>query len=106
MGDFYIDLKDEKAPDVKELLFTTKAVGLKQMVEEDTRVSIWDGVAKKSKLDLIFTNSDSYLLLSAARVCSINTYVKRGTFVVPILFLSILVLIVHWSDPVMGILFL
>ena len=61
LGDFYIDLNNKKAPDVKELLFTTKALGLKQMVEEATRVSICDGAAKKSKLDLIFTNSDSFV---------------------------------------------
>ena len=47
----------------------------------------------------------SYLLLPTARVCSINTNVKRGTLVV-LQLLTILVLIIHRSDPVMGVLFL
>ena len=58
LGDFNINIEDAKAPDTKELLFTTKALGLSQLVMDPTRIFFRDGIRKTSRLDLIFTNSD------------------------------------------------
>ena len=58
LGDFNIDLGDPNAIDSKELSFITRSLGLTQIVKEPTRVSFRDGVPKRSKIDLIFTNSD------------------------------------------------
>ena len=58
LGDFNINVDDTKAPNTRELLFTTKALGLSQLVNEPTRTFFRDGIKKTTKLDLIYTNSD------------------------------------------------
>ena len=54
LGDFNIDWDDKKNLSTKELLFTTGALGLKQLVGEPTRFSFRDGVGKRSKLISFF----------------------------------------------------
>ena len=58
MGDFNINIGDKNSLEAKELGFTTRSLGLRQVIKEPTRVSFRDGVRKDSLLDLIFTNSD------------------------------------------------
>ena len=58
LGDFNINFKDSKSPAFKELDFTTKAIGLSQLIKEPTRLHFSNGVDNSSILDLIFTNSD------------------------------------------------
>ena len=54
MGDMNIDLEDKKSRESRELILTTKILGLSQHVENVTRL----GKTKNSRLDLIFSNSD------------------------------------------------
>ena len=58
LGDFNINLNDKKDIGTKELLFTTKALGLNQLVEEDTRFFFREGEGKCTRIDLIFSNSE------------------------------------------------
>ena len=58
LGDFNIDMGDTNTVESKELNFTTRSLGLAQLVNEPTRISFRNGVAKNSKIDLIFSNSD------------------------------------------------
>ena len=57
LGDFNTNYEDPKAPNVRELDFTMKSLGLYQLVKEPTRIVYNDGIRKTSTLDLIFTNS-------------------------------------------------
>ena len=61
LGNFNIDLDDKNSPCMKELLFSTAALGLKQQIKEPTRISFRNGVSAKTRIDLIFTNSDLIL---------------------------------------------
>ena len=61
LGDFNVDYADSKSKNFKELNFTTKSLGLKQLVNFPTRTSFRNGVIKESIIDLIFTNSDHTL---------------------------------------------
>ena len=58
LGDFNIDLADRKNSKTKDLEFTTGLLGLRQLVNTHTRVSFRNGIATRTKLDLIFSNSD------------------------------------------------
>ena len=58
IGDFNIDFSDRKTSEFRELDFTTQSLGLKQLITTPTRYSFRNGVAKNSKIDLIFSNSD------------------------------------------------
>ena len=69
MGDFNINLEAKNEPNTKELIFTTKALGLTQQVQDPTRISFRNGVVTKTKIDLIFTNSDN---IKDARTLDLN----------------------------------
>ena len=58
MGDFNTNLADKNSIGVKELEFTTKALGLKQLVNSYTRIAFRNGEYSRTKLDLIFSNSE------------------------------------------------
>ena len=58
MGDFNIDYSDKTLVKTRELDFTTKALGLKQLIDTHTRVAFRNGVISESIIDLIFSNSD------------------------------------------------
>ena len=61
LGDFNVDYSDPKSKNYKELDFTSKSLGLKQLVKFPTRTSFRNGVIKESIIDLIFTNSECTL---------------------------------------------
>ena len=71
LGDFNIDFKttNSKSPTFKELDFTTKALGLAQLINGLTRISYTNGAESSSTLDLIFTNSE---FVDEAQVMDIN----------------------------------
>ena len=58
LGDFNINVKDTGTPAFKELNFTMRALGMRQHIDEPTRVAFRQGIKSSSTLDLIFTNSD------------------------------------------------
>ena len=58
LGDFNIDLMDKNSVKSKELEFTARSLGLKQLVKDHTRIAHRNGQVSKTKLDLIFSNSD------------------------------------------------
>ena len=58
LGDFNINFDDKKTVTYRELDFTTQSLGLRQLINQPTRIAFRDGVRSTSKLDLIFTNSD------------------------------------------------
>ena len=58
MGDFNINLEDKTEPCSEELSFVTGALGLKQLINSPTRISVREGVISKTRIDLIFSNSD------------------------------------------------
>ena len=58
MGDFNINYGDKSTTAYKELNFTTKSLGLRQLINSPTRTAFRDGTPTESTLDLIFTNSD------------------------------------------------
>ena len=57
-GDFNINYRDKTAPAYKELDFTTKSLGLKQLISSATRLAFRDGALTETTLDLVFTNSE------------------------------------------------
>ena len=58
LGDFNIDLADKNSIKARELEFTARSLGLKQLVKSHTRIAHRNGQVSKSKLDLIFSNSN------------------------------------------------
>ena len=58
LGDFNINYGDKTSPAYKELDFTTKSLGLKQLVSSATRLAFRDGIISETILDLLFTNSE------------------------------------------------
>ena len=58
LGDFNINMDDKNALNSKELLFTTGALGLRQLINAPTRIAYRGGVPSKTMIDLIFSNSD------------------------------------------------
>ena len=58
MGDFNINMADKTSNKSKDLEFTTRALGLNQLVKSHTRIAFNNGVNTSTKLDLIFSNSD------------------------------------------------
>ena len=58
LGDFNIDFIDSKSPPTKELLFTTRTLGLRQVIKTPTRTHFRNGIERSSLLDMIFTNSE------------------------------------------------
>ena len=58
LGDFNINVDDRKLPAFKELDFTTRTLGLKQLVKDHTRISVRTETTSRSRIDLIFSNSD------------------------------------------------
>ena len=59
LGDFNIDYFDKNSPAYKELDFTMKSLGLRQVINSSTRVARMGDRMTNTLLDLIFTNSDS-----------------------------------------------
>ena len=49
---------DTKSPPFKELDFSMKALGLRRVVKDPTRVVFREGVETSTMIDLIFTNSE------------------------------------------------
>ena len=62
LGDLNIDMDSKDAASTRELAFTTAALGLKQQIEGPTRYVFKGGVLTKTRIDLIFTNSDIIVL--------------------------------------------
>ena len=58
MGDFNINLKDRKSPQMKELEFVTSLWGLKAVFNQNTRLGQINGSVVASCIDNIFTNSE------------------------------------------------
>ena len=58
MGDFSINFDDKTSPGFKELDFTTKSLGLNQLIESPTRSVFRDGIITENRIDLIFSNSE------------------------------------------------
>ena len=69
LGDFNINYDDKKSSTFRELDFTTRALGLTQLICEPTRVTFREGVASETKIDLVFSNSE---IISCADVLNIN----------------------------------
>ena len=57
LGDFNINYMDKGTPEYKELDFTTKSLGLSQLITSPTRSAVREGVLTESMIDLLFTNS-------------------------------------------------
>ena len=58
LGDFNINYKDNTTPSYRELDFTTKSLGLREVINAMTRISFREGVRTETAIDLLFTNSD------------------------------------------------
>ena len=58
LGDFNVNFKDKSTPAYRELDFSTKALGLKQLIKFPTRTTFREGALSESTLDLIFSNSE------------------------------------------------
>ena len=58
LGDFNVDFNDKLSPKPKDLDFMTKALGLKQLVNQDTRTSVRNGIVTGTRIDLVFFNSE------------------------------------------------
>ena len=58
LGDFNVDFNDKPSNKVRDLDFTTRALGLTQLVKSDTRATFRNGITTGTKIDLIFSNSD------------------------------------------------
>ena len=69
MGDFNINADDVRAANTSELFFTMGLLGLRQVIDKPTRISTRNDSVTKSRIDLIFTNSD---FVKAARVLDSN----------------------------------
>ena len=78
MGDFNINLNDKLTPESRELMFTMGALGLRQIINDSTRVSFRNGQRIASKIDLIFTNSDC---IKEAGVLNLNLSDHQGIMV-------------------------
>ena len=59
LGDFNINFDDKKSCSCRELDFTMQSLGLRQVIETPTRTVIREGILSSTRIDLIFTNSDS-----------------------------------------------
>ena len=69
LGDFNIDFDDKKSPAFKELDFTSRSLGLIQLIPVPTRFYLSNGVIKHSRLDLVFSNSET---IQSAKTLDIN----------------------------------
>ena len=69
LGDFNIDFNDKQSNKTKDLEFTTRAIGLNQIIKSSTRTSFRNETKTEYLLDLIFTNSDH---ISEAKVLDYN----------------------------------
>ena len=69
LGDWNINLNQMGTPSAKELIFTTKTLGLKQLIKEPSRISFRNGIKTETKIDLIFLNSD---FISQAGILDLN----------------------------------
>ena len=78
MGDFNINIKDRKAPSVKELEFSTGLLGLRSLISETTRHGVRNGVGSDTCIDLIFTNSNN---IEEAKVLDLNISDHLAVFV-------------------------
>ena len=58
LGDFNINYNDKTSPAYKELDFTTKSLGLRQLISSPTRTMHREGILTETTIDLLFTNSD------------------------------------------------
>ena len=58
LGDFNIDFSDRTLVKTRELDFTTRALGLTQLIDTHTRVAFRNGIASETIIDLIFSNSE------------------------------------------------
>ena len=59
LGDFNVDFNDKASPKTRDLDFTTKALGLTQLIKSDTRMTVREGVVSGTRIDLIFSNSEN-----------------------------------------------
>ena len=78
LGDFNVDYLDKKTPAYKELDFTTKSLGLKQLITSATRIAFREGALTESVLDLIFTNSEH---VAASKTLDLNISDHLGILV-------------------------
>ena len=69
LGDFNIDYNDRNSVKTRELDFTTRSLGLTQLIDTHTRIAFRNGIASESTIDLIFSNSDH---IEAARTLDYN----------------------------------
>ena len=69
LGDFNIDYSDRKSAAFKELDFTTRWLGLVQLVTSPTRTYFRGGISHSSKIDLIFSNSE---VVKTVKIMDIN----------------------------------
>ena len=58
LGDFNVDFNDKHSAKTKDLDFTTRALGLTQLVKTDTRTALRNGIVTSTKIDSIFSNSE------------------------------------------------
>ena len=58
LGDFNIDYNDRTFVKTLELDFTTRSLGLAQLIDIHTRTAFRNGVPSETTTDLIFSNSD------------------------------------------------
>ena len=58
LGDFNINYSDKNTPAYRELDFTAKSLGLRQLITSPTRTMFREGIQTETTIDLLFTNSD------------------------------------------------
>ena len=59
LGDFNVNFADKTHAKTRDLDFTTRALGLKQLIKSSTRTTSRNGEISESQLDLILSNSDN-----------------------------------------------
>ena len=58
MGDFNINFKSKATPEYRELDFTTRSLGLRQLITSPTRITFREGTIIENTIDLLFSNSE------------------------------------------------
>ena len=69
LGDFNINFMDKVSPAFRELDFTSRALGLRQLIDTSTRTALRNGALTESTIDLLFSNSD---LIAETNVLDFN----------------------------------
>ena len=75
LGDFNINFADKRQARTRDLDFTTRALGLRQLIKTCTRTVCSDGEITETQLDLIFSNSDS---IADARTLNYNLRIDNS----------------------------